>query len=526
MNKNRQTRFARSALLLLLLCMMSINCKFTYAENKRPVKDSVVFGAQQKPLVQASPQYESFKNIFSDIAAKSLPTVVSITSTKIDTVIYRDPFSQFFGSPFEDFFGTPRNRGQQRQPEQKQEQRSSGVGSGVIVSKDGYILTNYHVVGDASEITVQTYDDRDFEAEIVGSDSLSDVAVIKIKEKVNDLAVAYLGNSEKLRPGDWVMAVGNPFNLTSTVTVGIVSAIGRNTGGTTMYQNFIQTDAAINPGNSGGALINIDGELIGINTMIVSSTGGYMGIGFAVPINMAKRIMEQLIYTGKVNRGWLGIGINDIDNNMKEALGLQSKNGVLVTEVFENMPAAQAGLKVGDVIVSIDGIPTKDANTLRNTVASIAPQKKVPIEIIRNGEKKNLSVILTDREKAIVKTATSTNEQGQKEGDKEKSVEVDLNKKLGFSVGAITQDVKNALNLKSSVKGVLVTSIEANSLAARKGLQENDIIKKVKIQNSDFIEISDVNQFKKAISPLKKGDSVLFYVERNNASFFIASKAN
>ncbi|MCP4711199.1 MAG: trypsin-like serine protease, partial [Planctomycetes bacterium] len=258
------------------------------------------------------------------------------------------------GSPFDEFFGNPRRRQQQpQQPQKRQEERrTSGVGSGVIVSKDGYILTNYHVVGEADEITIETYDEREFEAEIIGVDSLSDVAVIKIKEKVNDLPVAYLGDSKNLRPGDWVMAVGNPFNLSSTVTTGIVSALGRQTAGITMYQNFIQTDAAINPGNSGGALVNIEGELIGINTMIFTRSGGYMGIGFAIPINMAKTIMEQLIYKGQVSRGWLGVQIGDIDHNMKDALGLKNRKGVLINDVFDGQPAKKAGIKIGDVILS------------------------------------------------------------------------------------------------------------------------------------------------------------------------------
>ena len=218
---------------ILAIGIFIFNCKFSFADNKKPQKDSITFGAEKKPSIKKPDQFESFRNVFADIADQVIPTVVSVTSTKIDTVIYRDPFNQFFyNNPFEEFFGTPRRRQQQEEPQERQEERrTSGVGSGVIVSKDGYILTNYHVVGDADEITVETYNEREFEAEIVGADSLSDVAVIKIKEKVNDLPVAYLGDSDKLRPGDWVMAIGNPFNLSSTVTTGIVSALGRHQSG-------------------------------------------------------------------------------------------------------------------------------------------------------------------------------------------------------------------------------------------------------------------------------------------------------
>jgi serine protease Do len=286
----------------------------SFAESGRPERGSIVFGADQKPDIRSSAQLGAFKTIIADVAEKVVPTVVSVIPTKIDTVIFsNNPFYQFFGGDpfgggFEDFFG-PAPHGRQRQnqpPVEKREYRQQGLGSGVIVSKDGYILTNYHVVAGANEIEVKTADKRNFRADVVGLDSLADVAVIKIKEKVHDLPVAYLGNSDKLRAGDWAIAVGNPFSLTSSVTLGIVSALNRTAQeGSDTYQNFIQTDAAINPGNSGGALVNIDGELIGINTMIYTQSGGYMGIGFAIPINMARQIMEDLIYEGKVSRGWL-----------------------------------------------------------------------------------------------------------------------------------------------------------------------------------------------------------------------------
>ncbi len=427
---------------LLIVAVFSLTCKFSFAENKKNTRETVQFGADKKPDIQTSPQFESFKNIFADIAASTIPTVVSITSTKIDTVYYQDPMYQFFGgNPFEEFFGVPpQDRRQNPQKQPGEERRSSGVGSGVIVSKDGYILTNYHVVSEADEITVETNDDRQFDAEVVGVDSLSDVAVIKLKEHVEDLPVAYLGDSEKLRPGDWVMAVGSPFNLSSTVTTGIVSALGRQTGGITMYQNFIQTDAAINPGNSGGALVNIDGELIGINTMIFTRTGGYMGIGFAIPINMARNIMEQIIYKGEVSRGWLGVQIGDVDRNMQEALGLKSTKGVLVNDVFDGQPAKKAGIKSGDVILTIDGIETRDANSLKNTVASIDPGKKVPVEIIRNGKKITLQVTLSNRdEKNISKMSSDT--KGEKEDDTVK--EADVTKKVGFAVGSITNEIRS-----------------------------------------------------------------------------------
>lgn len=507
---------------ILAIGIFIFNCKFSFADNKKPQKDSVTFGAEKKHSIKKSAQFESFRNVFADIADEVIPTVVSVTSTKIDTVIYRDPFSQFFyNNPFEEFFGAPRRKQQQKRPQERQEERrTSGVGSGVIVSKDGYILTNYHVVGDADEITVETHDEREFEAKIVGVDSLSDVAVIKIKEKVNDLPVAYLGDSGKLRPGDWVLAVGNPFNLSSTVTTGIVSALGRHQSGISMYQNFIQTDAAINPGNSGGALVNIEGELIGINTMIYTRSGGYMGIGFAIPINMARRIMEQLIYKGAVSRGWLGVQISDIDHAMKEALGLKTRKGVLINDVFDGQPAKKAGIKTGDVVLTIDGIETKGANSLRNTVAGITPGKKVPVEIIRNGKKMKLTVTLASRDEKEIEKSSSKD----KKTEDKKPAEVDVTKKVGFKVGNITREMRDRLGLGAKVKGIVVLDIAPSSWAARKGLRKYDIIKKVKVQNNDFVIVNDLKVFKKIISRAKSKDSILLYVEREGQSFFIAFK--
>jgi serine protease Do len=272
----------------------------------------------------------------------------------------------------------------------------------VIVSKDGYILTNYHVVAGADEIEVKTSDNRSFQAEIVGTDSLSDVAVIKIKEKAKNLPVAYLGDSDKLRPGDWAIAIGNPFSLASSVTMGIISALGRTTGGNAnSYQNFIQTDAAINPGNSGGALVNIHGELIGINTMIYTQSGGYMGIGFAIPINMARRIMEDLIYEGKVSRGWLGVMIQDLDATTRDALKISPETkGVLIGDVFKDQPADKAGFRRGDIVVSVDNKAVSNPNELKNAIANIRPGNKVPVEILRDGKKMTLHVTLSGRDKS------------------------------------------------------------------------------------------------------------------------------
>jgi serine protease Do len=377
-------------------------------------------------------------------------------------------------------------------------------------------------VGEASEITVELSDERVFQAEIVGSDSLSDVAVIKIKEKVDDLPVAFIGNSGSLRPGDWVMAIGNPFNLSSTVTTGIISAIGRHTGGITMYQNFLQTDAAINPGNSGGALVNIDGELIGINTMIYTRSGGYMGIGFAIPINMARNIMEQIIYGGAVSRGWLGVGIADIDVNMKDALGLASKKGVLINDVFKGQPAEKAGIKVGDVVLSIDGIPTGNANDLKNTVASIPADKKVPVSIIRDGKPLTLTVTLDKRDENKINNMASSKGGSSPSVDKEPDKHV--TEKLGFTVGNLTAERRQQLNLDAGATGVVVLELNSSSWAAQKGVMPGDLLKKIKVMGSNAVAVNSVDDLSRALKDAKKGMSVMVYLEREGKSFFVAFK--
>ncbi len=521
MRKIKIPAISVSVIILVTLSVFMFTSRCSFAESERPKEGSVKFGAAEKPVIKTNAQFNSFKNVFADIAEKVLPSVVSITSTQIDTVVYRNPYDQFFSSPFDQFFGFPqqrRNPKQQQQEPHKEERRKSGTGSGVIVSKDGYILTNHHVVADADEITIRMDDDREYEAEVVGVDSLSDVAVIKIKEDVKDLPAAYIGNSDNLRPGDWVLAAGNPFNLSSTVTTGIVSALGRNTGSMTTYQNYIQTDAAINPGNSGGALVNIEGELIGINTMIYTRSGGYMGIGFAIPINMAKRIMEQLIYKGKVTRGWLGVQIGDIDKNMMEALGLENKDGVLISDVFEGEPADKAGIQAGDVILSINGIETKDANELKNSVAAIDPGKKVPVIILRDGKKKTLHVKLSDRDKR------DSNPESKDKETEESDNEIDLTKRLGFQAQDLTDDIKDQLNLRSSDVGAVVTTVDKSSMAARKGIQKYDIIRKIKVSNRGFIKITNAESLKNAIRGIGKGSPVLMHVQRGKQMFFVAIK--
>ncbi len=511
-----------SVLLALLTggFLLSNNCSF--AESKRPERGSVQFGTTNQPDVKVPPTLQSFSTVFADVADKVVPTVVSVIPTKIDTVTFsNNPFYQFFndpfmGSPFEDFFGgQPRSR-RAPPPVQKKEYRRQGMGSGVIVSKDGFILTNYHVVSGADEIEVKTSDSRSFEATVVGTDSLTDVAVLKIKDKVKDLPVAYLGDSEKLRPGDWAIAIGNPFSLTSSVTMGIVSATGRTTpgGNNASFQNFIQTDAAINPGNSGGALVNIKGELVGINTMIYTQSGGYMGIGFAIPINMAKRIMEDLIYEGKVKRGWLGVAIQELDQSTRDAFGLSPETrGVLIGDVFKNQPADKAGIKRGDVITKVREKVIENPNQLRNSIAAIHPGETVPVELLRGGKKVTVKVKLTSRDENIDGTAKAESDEPSS------SQSNDATQVLGLTVGNLTPELKGQLSLSSSVQGVIITDLDEGSQAAQEGLRQNDIILEVNRK-----AVQSVKEFTQLTKGVKTGESILFLVQREGNTFFKAFK--
>jgi serine protease Do len=511
-----------STFLILVASFFVIGCNFSFAEGKHPEKGSITFGSKDKPVIKTTPDFLSFKTIFADIADKVIPSVVSVIPTQIDTVVFNsNPFYQFFGDgesdfPFEQFFNSPRGHGnrrqpQQQQPPQKQFRRQQGLGSGVIVSKDGYILTNFHVVHGADEIEIKTSDKRTFQAEIVGVDSLSDVAVLKIKGEAKDLSVAYLGDSDKLRVGEWLMAVGNPFALTSTVTQGIVSALGRRDDkNPTQYQNYIQTDAAINPGNSGGALVNLDGELIGINTMIYTTSGGFMGIGMAIPINMARRVMEDIIYHGKVTRGWLGVQIQDLNEAMHNALGLGDRKGVLIAEVFKDQPADKAGIKRGDVVLSIDGKAVETSNDLKNTVANIQPGKKVPVVISRAGKEITVTVALNEREESSIEKLSSGNK-SQNDGAQENA------QQLGLKVGNLTDEVRQKFNISGDFPGVVVTEVDPVSQAAGEGVQQGDIIQEINRQ-----AVASVKDFNKTAKSIKPGNPVLLLIRRGPSSLFVA----
>ena len=409
---------------------------------------------------------------FAPVVQRAMPAVVNVSTTS-KVKMQDNPFGGE-GGPFDDFF---RQFFGGRVPQQPRERTAHALGSGVVVSPDGYILTNNHVVDGATDIKVSFSNQKEIPAKVIGTDAASDLAVIKVNQK--DLPTLPLGNSAAAQVGDIVLAIGNPFGLGQTVTMGIVRAKGRSGLGIELVEDFIQTDAAINPGNSGGALINTRGELIGINTAIVGGqTGGNVGIGFAIPANMARNVMEQLIKTGKVERGFIGIIPNGIAPGQEQAYGLKpGQTGVAISEVDPNTPGAKAGLQVGDVIVAVNGTPVQDENSFRIQVAGMAPGSKVELRIVRNGAETTVPVTLGENTQ-FAKALRGRNGQGG--GGDQGGGEVSA--LAGVQVESISQDIQRKLNLPTRVSGVVVMDVEEGSSAAEAGLQEGDVIELVNHQ--------------------------------------------
>ncbi|MCH2206072.1 MAG: DegQ family serine endoprotease [Lentisphaerales bacterium] len=408
--------------------------------------------------------------IFAKVAKKVSPAVVLINAEKdVYPSRYSGQGRQGFQEEFfRRFFGEQYERQEQRKdvPEKKRRQEI-GQGSGFIISKDGLILTNNHVIGEADAVKVSLLDGREFEAKVIGKDAKSDVAVIKIEGK-EDFPVIPIGNSDKLEVGEWVLALGNPFGLSHTLTAGIVSAKGRSGVGIVDYEEFIQTDAAINPGNSGGPLVNLDGEVIGINTAIYSRSGGYMGIGFAIPINMVDKIKNQLVDNGEVTRGFLGVMPQDVTPELAKDFGVNA--GVLISQVTPGSPADKGGVKVGDIVVNFDGKVIKDVGPFRNVIAMKLPGDKIQMDVIRNGKKKTLDIVLTSRP------------------DEKK---VDTEDIYGLEVGSLNDNTKK-YSLRAS-EGVVVTNVLAGSSAAYAGIRPGMVIYQVNRQ-----DVNSVDEFQKA----------------------------
>ncbi|HBA88935.1 MAG TPA: peptidase [Geobacter sp.] len=424
---------------------------------------------------------------FAKLAKKLKPAVVNISTSKTVGVQKRqhapgaDPFQEYF----EKFFEAPR----------QQPHKQRNLGSGFIISDDGFIITNNHVVSDADEVRVKLSDGREFKAEVKGRDQKLDVALLKIEAK-DHLPVAPMGDSDKIEVGEWVMAIGNPFGLAQTVTAGIVSAQGRVIG-SGPYDDFIQTDASINPGNSGGPLFNINGEVIGINTAIVA---GGQGIGFAIPINMAKAIVNQLKETGKVTRGWLGVSVQLVTPELAQSFGLDSEKGALIAEVMKESPAEKAGIKGGDIILEYDGHVIHEMSELPRRVAGTEVGKKVNLVVLRDGHQQTIPVVIEKLKEGEEQDAAGTSD------------------RLGLKVAELTKERAQQLRLEGD-KGVVVTAVQEESLAERAGIQEGDLIREI-----NGTRITGVSDYSKAIGAVKKGGYAKMLLRRGNASLFVAMR--
>ncbi|RJQ51040.1 MAG: DegQ family serine endoprotease [Nitrospiraceae bacterium] len=435
---------------------------------------------------------------FSEIVKVVSPVVVNISTSKI---VERDssPLPDVFGDRLFDFL-EPYQR-----PRKWKEQ---SLGSGVIVSPDGYILTNAHVVEKADEIQVTLYDQQNFKGKIIGSDPKTDIAVIKIS--AGSLPAVKWGDSDHISVGEFVLAFGNPYSLSNTVTMGIVSAVGRANVGIADYENFIQTDAAINPGNSGGPLVNIKGEMIGVNTAIFSRTGGYQGIGFAVPSNMARSVMTQLVKEGKVVRGWIGVNIQNFTPELAREFGLAKSSGALVTEIVKGSPAEKAGLRRGDIIIEVDGKEIRNVETLRNTIAQNRAGSKIRLTVLRDGEKITLSATITEFPQDLAQAEPT---------EPEESFSYQENALAGFSVMDLTQEIAKQLDLSKNEKGVIIVKVEPYSAAEDAGLRKGDIIQEINKKS-----IKTINDFNNIVSRVKKGDTLLLFMNRSGSKFYITLK--
>jgi serine protease Do len=490
MNTAVKNTFGVAAAVLVLI---GANLATNSAKLNLPIYDTEVTPAENR----ATTTLKDFNDAIVDIAEKTNPAVVTVNTQKTQEVRYIDPFSMFRNP-----FGAPQGKTEERV--------QRGLGSGVIVSEEGYILTNNHVIDDTDEIKVRLYNGDEITAELIGTDPQTDIAVLKID--VDNLPTLKMGNSDDAKVGSFVLAIGSPLseNLAHTVSFGIVSARGRSLNNLTAYGDYIQTDAAINPGNSGGALIDMNGELVGINSAIASRSGGNDGIGFAIPINLAKRIMDDLIDDGTVSRGYLGLNFGgEVDRTMALALGIEGTRGIIVGEVIEDGPSDKAGLKEDDVIVSLNGEDLRNWDAFRTKIAAMKPGEEAVLGIIRDGDEKTITVVLGERPDEIAVASTAKPKR-------------DMDEMLGFTVtdlDELTSDIRRQLNIANDVDGVIVSNISEGSNAYERGLREYDVItavkrKKVSNEQEFFVEIEN---------SIENGDrAVLLTIERNNTKQFIA----
>jgi serine protease Do len=434
---------------------------------------------------------------FSEIVRAVSPAVVNISTTKVMSreaqPFFEDPFFDFF-SPFHDF-GTPK----------KWKERS--LGSGIIAAQDGYIITNNHVVEKADEIKVTLIDRRTFKGRLVGADPKTDVAVIKID--ATNLPTLIWGDSDKLQVGEFVLAIGSPYGLSNTVTMGIISAVGRANVGIADYEDFIQTDAAINPGNSGGPLVNIKGEIIGMNTAIFSRTGGYQGIGFAVPSNMVRLVMDQLLQKGKVTRGWIGVTIQELTPELAQEFGLKKTKGALVSDIAKDSPAAKSGIMRGDVILEFNGKEVKDVSSLRNMVAQSKTGSEITMKILRAGREFTVKVFIVELPREVAEIVPSQLPDNS-----------DLRALTGLTVMNLSREIIRQLGFSKDEKGVVVVKVEPGSPADDAEMKKGDVIKEINKKT-----INNVEDFNRITTNIRKNDSVLLFINRSGKKFYVILKS-
>ncbi len=496
-------KFGRSFLVVILLVTVGVFAGIIFSSDLEWMQRGLAVERAKETKLGSTEKISADMSVLEKINENSraiardvVPVVVSISSKKVvklgdESSSENWPFKDFFGEDFFKHFQVPR------------EQVQRGLGSGVIVSKEGYILTNNHVVDGADELKVTLSDKREFEAKVVGRDPLTDIAVVKVESK--DLPVARLGDSDDMQVGDIVYAVGNPLGLTSTVTQGIVSALGRKVGvikDSFGIENFIQTDAVINPGNSGGPLVNIKGEVIGINTAIATRSWRYEGYGFAAPVNLARKIMRDLIDKGKVVRAFLGIAMSDINEDMARALGLEKPKGILVQEII-GKPARESGIKPGDVIIEIDGQKINRANQVQTMIAKKSPGDKISVGLIREGKDKKIEVTLGEKEAEEIRVVSSEHSEFQD---------------LGISVQPLTKEFAEGVGYEGD-GGVVISQVKRHSPAFEAGIIEGDIVLKVNSEST-----KSVKDFKAKVSDAKGGSVVLFFIWREGHTSFAAVK--
>lgn len=491
-------RYIKKYFLTLMIAISALSLILGYAGSTGSVKAATGPGELEHSLVLVSEEVKL--------------SVVSIITVKV----FKHPSTgggRFHGDQYGRGHGN--RRGRQRNPfddffdkfiprtPPKGEYKTQSLGSGVIVRIDdgkGYILTNNHVVADMDELKVKLSDKREFDGEVVGTDEQTDLAVIKIEGE--NLSAAKMGDSDKLKQGQWAIAIGNPFGLSHTVSVGVVSAMGRSGVGIANYENFIQTDAAINPGNSGGPLVNIDGEIIGINTAIFTRSGGYQGIGFAIPVNMAKAVLRDLIDKGKVTRGWLGVAIQDMNESLAEQFGVTATEGILISDIQDGSPAKEAGFERGDILIEFDNKPMSDVNQLRHIVAQTEVGKEVKVKVLRKSNETVLTVTIGEQPSDLFASAKSS-----------------IGRDLGMSVQNLTEELAKSFGFENE-NGVVVSAVEPGSPAAQADVKEGDLIKEVNRE-----KINNIKEFREALKSTEEGKDILLLLRRGMHTRFVIIKS-